>query len=420
MTQAQVTKLSKEIQTSKSKLEKFIKTIRDGSNLEPDAFKAILNDCLKQFENIKTKQETLQNIIDESELEDFIVEMTEYQTKMFCELSSLQRLIPIPDASETVSTVPTMQLKAPKLELPTFSDNKLCAFNYVNFKSAFTNTMNSLTGIDSATKFIYLRSQLKGRAFSLISNLNVSEDAYITAFNLLDGEFLNKNDIFVKTMSEFLNADPATNLETACNSVVNLRSTLTELQNLGFDLLETEASKQFVSLIFRTKLPNFFVREVARSSNNPHPDISDFFECYAQVKQLLQDNKFHDKAAKSTALKKVVHKSSTNSTDTRASNSRSDVRPQDDQKQKTCKFCNMNNHTSMNCRKYGNYNSRKKRASELGICTYCLSAKHKPENCSGKNDKLPFNCAKCRSYNHVTPLCNATNGLAASATFTEQ
>ena len=421
MAPAQVAKLTREVQTAKNKLTKFIEILKNDDELEHSAKKSILDDCQKQFDAIKDKQETLQNSIEENEMDQFITEIAEYQTKMFSELSSLQNTIQNNASNEEVHTNP-IQLKAPKLELPSFSDNKSCAFNYVNFKSAFTNTMNSLPGIDNATKFIYLRAQLTGRAFSLIANLNVSEEAYETALSLLDVEFLNRSDIFIKTMTQFINSEPANNLETACNSVVNLRSTMTELQNLGFDLMETEASNQFVSLIFRTKLPNFFVREIARNCKSPHPDMNDFFENYAQVKQLLQDNKIIEKAPKTAVTKKNADKTPTevNGKNSTKNNSATNLQGNSKQTEKTCKFCQLSNHTTTNCRKYDSYESRKRRTAELGLCSHCLSGKHATEKCLGKNDKLPFNCVRCKSNGHVTPLCSTNNIITNKKAFTNQ
>ena len=69
---------------------------------------------------------------------------------------------------------------------------------------------------------------------------------------------------------------------------------------------------------------------------------------------------------------------------------------------KYCKLCTCNGHTILYCHKYANYNSRRSRCLELGLCPNCSSQKHTESLCP---KKLDFNCNFCQSKEHISALC---------------
>ena len=70
-----------------------------------------------------------------------------------------------------------------------------------------------------------------------------------------------------------------------------------------------------------------------------------------------------------------------------------------------CKFCGMSNHSSVHCKRFGNYPDRLARVKELNRCSLCLSTKHEEASCLGKTNKLPYKCHSCGQLSHVTPMC---------------
>ena len=84
-------------------------------------------------------------------------------------------------------------IKMPELKLPTFSYNSSGISTYLTFSSQFSNTIKLHPGLTSESKFLYLRNCLKGRALALIEELEVDEDSYRQAFELLDHHFLDRD-----------------------------------------------------------------------------------------------------------------------------------------------------------------------------------------------------------------------------------
>ena len=61
--------------------------------------------------------------------------------------------------------------------------------------------MNALAGIPNLTnaqKLIYLKNSVKGEALITVEHVTVNDDGYKTAFDLLDFNFLNKEEIRVE------------------------------------------------------------------------------------------------------------------------------------------------------------------------------------------------------------------------------
>ena len=83
-----------------------------------------------------------------------------------------------------------------------------------------------------------------------------------------------------------------------------------------------------------------------------------------------------------------------------------------------CRFCSINRHTMNHCSKYTSLESRRSRCREMGLCLFCTSASHRTEDCYGKANKLPWKCAICKSWGHITPppLCDEADKSDNSST----
>ena len=262
------------------------------------------------------------------------------------------------------------------------------------------NAVSVFPDMANTTKFIYLRGQLSGKSYSLVGNLKVAEDTFDVAINMLDTEFLNRNEIFAATMNKFINSQTATSLESACEVVLNFKTQITELQKLNYDFKDNEASVELVSLILRSKLPKFFSIELGRLCNKANPNYMEICDKYAHIRQLLADK---------TDRKQPANIKSAASTNQRFSTSgiaaHEKPKPRTALTSKSCKFCGDNAHFSANCTKYSSPELRAKRAIQQNLCVRCLSDRHSEDNCQGRNAKIPFACKICNQHTHVTPMC---------------
>ena len=83
--------------------------------------------------------------------------------------------------------------------------------------------MNALAGIPNLTnaqKLIYLKNFVKGEALSAVEHVTVNDDGFKTAFELLDFNFLNKEEIRDRTIDTILSLSEARSLKEE-QSIVN-------------------------------------------------------------------------------------------------------------------------------------------------------------------------------------------------------
>lgn len=405
--------IKREIITAKTLITKLINKCNSTENLSVNCITSKYQDICQRFEVLKTKQETLINMIDDAEVDGITDEIVDYQHEVEIKISEIKVKLDqinennVEGVSRGEINKSDISIKMPELCLPRFADNNTNIFSYVQFKSSFSNGINSLPDMSNNTKFLYLRSQLSGRAYSLIENLAVQDNTYETAIHMLDKEFMNRTEIFVATMTDFMNSNSASSLDAACEVVLKFKTHLTELKKLQYDFDGNEASVEFVSMVLRQKLPAFFTREIGRICNNANPSYSEIFDKYAQVRQLLKDGKVERKnvnASKATNSYNSQKVTSGNERKVVSDRPKNNI-PNNAGSLKTCKFCDSKIHYSSSCTVYKNADQRMQRAAELRLCTRCLSAKHVETNCSGKSGKIPFPCKICSQYTHATPMC---------------
>jgi hypothetical protein len=401
--------LKRELTTSKSLLTKLVNKI-NGSDMPMNAMFALYQDASKRFELIKTKQEALINASEDAD-EVLTDEITDYQVDMQMKLSEIltrtESVVSVEQSSTAGNSASGSgsYLKMPEMQLPKFADNSENLFCYIQFKSGFMNGLNAFPAMSNNTKFMYLRSQLSGKAYALIENLVVDETTFETAVKILDKEFKNRSEIFIATMSAILNEPPSTTLEAACDVVARFRTKMHELQKLDYDFSNNEASVEFVSMILRSKLPKFVNIEIGRLTDKSNPSYEVIIDNIMKVKMLLQDcyKAKPEKSVPTNRPQRFMANSSKPDYSTKASYSNQQKTTSNTVK--TCKFCSSSNHYSIGCMKYQNYEQRQARARELKLCIRCLSSKHGEETCSGHDNKIPYPCKVCQNHNHVSPMC---------------
>ena len=410
--------IKREVTTAKILITKSINKLNSTENLSLTCIDSKYQDICQRFEVLKTKQETLVNMSDADELDAITDEIIEYQHDVEIKLSDIKATIDqnnennIEGNGSGNSNKVEAKIKMPEIQLPRFTDNATNIFSYVQFRSSFYNAVSSITDISNSTKFLYLRSQLSGRAYSIVENLAVQDNTYETAMQMLDKEFMNRTEIFVATMTDFMNSNPANSLEAACEVVLKFKTHLTELKKLQYDFDGNEAAIEFVSMVLRQKLPAFFTREIGRICDKANPSYTEIFDKYAQVRQLLSDGKAERKAVNAARVTNSHSQRVINGNERKFVPDRTKNKiPSNGANSKVCKFCNEQSHYSSVCTIYKTADARERRAAELKLCTLCLSSKHLEDKCSGKFGKLPFPCKCCSQYTHTTPMCKKTRAV---------
>ena len=141
--------------------------------------------------------------------------------------------------------------KLPKLELPSFSGEVL---EYNDFIQLFTTSIDSLT-LSNVQKFGYLKTLLKGEAFSLLSGLEINDTNYSVALKLLKeryGSKVRQQRAHIRKLLSLdcVNAKDSKSLRSFVDSVNKHGRAL---ETLGY---KSDEYKAFLAEILIDKVPN--------------------------------------------------------------------------------------------------------------------------------------------------------------------
>ena len=298
-----------------------------------------------------------------------------------------------------VENLNEFKLKLPDLKCPTFDGEGCNNMEYHAFMSTFNNVIGLRSNVSDSTKLTYLKTYLRGYAQKLILNLQITEDNYKIALELLNNEFLNKDAIKSELFSKLLNLKPDTDREFLKTRIYinEIKCILSDLKMYDTDLTLCPSSKDFLSHIVYSKLPMNFRQELVRRLNNNYPSLDDVYENYIEViKTLSIKSNFHEKNSSMPQEKgKNNFFQQNNSVSSNPAGTSGEVR-------RNCKFCGGTSHSMFHCKKYPSYDSRVKRCKEMNLCTNCSSLKHNKDGCVRL---LDFPCSICQSKNHISALC---------------
>jgi len=300
------------------------------------------------------------------------------------------------------------KLKLPELKCESFSGEATTNLQYHSFISQFNNVVGLRTNLSDSTKFTYLKTFLKGYAFKLIQHLQVTDLNYKVALDLLNGEFLNENAIVDDLLKKLLEIKPKHDpsyLETKL-FIGEVRCLLSDLSVYGYNFLDEKAGSKIVGHFVFHRLPLQFQRELVRKLDNNFPSVKNIFDNYVDIVRTLNLNADKPSRTNSNLEFKPSHASVISKTGTFSQVNNSNKNGNSfskDQHSRFCKFCSSPGHNMISCQKYVTLDSRKKRCSELKMCTLCSSQKHVASNC---NRQLSFPCFLCGSQAHIAALCD--------------
>ena len=185
----------------------------------------------------------------------------------------------------------TIKLPLPPITLESFENNRSDPFSYFTFKKTFLNALAGIPNLTNAQKLIYLKNIVKGEALNTIESITVNDEGFKTAFDLLDFNFLNKEEIRDRTLDTILSLSEAKSLKEVETLIRTVNSKLHDLQSLNLDLLEVNsAGLVLVSKIVCNKLPWHFLIEVFRETITNYRNFSQLFQVYQSIRTRLKVN----------------------------------------------------------------------------------------------------------------------------------
>ena len=221
-----------------------------------------------------------------------------------------------------VENCKTVKLPLPPITLESFEKNSSDPFAYFTFKKTFLNALAGIPNLTNAQKLIYLKNFVKGEALCTVEHVNVNDDGFKTAFDLLDFNFLNKEEIRGRTIDTILSLSEAKSLKEVETLIRAVSSKLHDLKSLNLDLLEVNsAGFVLVSKIVCNKLPRHFLIELFRETGTNYPSFNLLLQVYQSILTRLQvnikdnsskgqDNQSNISSSNKGAKPKMVNKSS--------------------------------------------------------------------------------------------------------------
>lgn len=98
--------------------------------------------------------------------------------------------------------VPAVEVRLPKLELPTFDGN---LEEWLSFRDLYVAAVHDNTGLTGAQKLQYLKASVKGDAAILLQSVSITNDNYEQAWELLNNRYQNRREIVTATLKRLVN-----------------------------------------------------------------------------------------------------------------------------------------------------------------------------------------------------------------------
>ena len=150
----------------------------------------------------------------------------------------------------TSSVQSNKNVKLPTINLKTFDGNPL---NWQGFWDLFKSSIHDRSDIDDATKFYYLRSQLKGDAGLFLENFDHTKEDYQEALELLKSTFGKKKTIIQTRIHCILDLESPRATYTDLNKFRSLyEAHIRGLKALG---VNTSEAGYLYAAILQRKLP---------------------------------------------------------------------------------------------------------------------------------------------------------------------
>ncbi|XP_065902557.1 uncharacterized protein [Dysidea avara] len=295
-------------------------------------------------------------------------------------------------SSETTVASPVNPLthskpRLPKLTLPKFNGD---VTKWTTFWDSFKSAIDENPQLAPIDKFNYLNSLLEGNALRCVKGLQLSEDNYNTALDLLKQRFGKKQQIICAHMEELVKLSDCNNDRP--HSLRSLYDHIT-VHIRGVEALEVN-SDQYGSLlipIIMSKLPSEVRLKVARENQEDVWQIKDLMK-------VLQTEVDAREASETTKLKSASQTAAKNHSQNRHNHTAGAFVSQN--RPIKCVYCNAL-HYSASCDKVRDVKERKDHLIKTGRCFNCLKANHKTRECLSTKT-----CRLCHQKHHQS-ICNS-------------
>ncbi|KAJ8976397.1 hypothetical protein NQ317_003947 [Molorchus minor] len=272
----------------------------------------------------------------------------------------------------------TAQVKLPSLSIPSFGGKLEEWKSFIDLFNALIDNNSQLTNVQ---KFVYLKSALSNEPLNLIDKLQLTNENYTVALNILNERYDNKLVIINNHIRNLLEVPPVNrNLR---EFITHTKQHLNSLESLNVSTKEWDLLLIYIlsqKIDFNTRK----AYELEKSSTEL-PTLKEFF-AFLEKRCVALEN-----LAPPDTKKRVSH----------IVNTRVNTNSNDNKK---CMYCNLSNHSIYKCLKFKALPITQKRQfiQTNRLCFNCFGSKHTVERCTSRG------CSTCQRKHHT--LLHYNNG----------
>ena len=292
------------ITSNLKRLESLVEPVGAGSVASENLVFSLITDIVDKLKTIEEFTEIICLELSDKEMQDEVEKNCSYVFDVRTKISKYKDLYPSKFSDSHVSVreenTPSVKLPLPPINLDTFENNHSNPFAYFTFKKTFYNALAGIPNLTNAQKLIYLKNFVKGEALNVIEGIAVDDKGFKTAFDLLDFNFLNVEEIRDRTLDSVLSFNEARSLKEVEFLIRNVNIKLHDLKSLNLDLLEdNSAGLLLLSKIVCNKLPRHFLIELFRETKSNYPNFNQILKVYQSVLARLRVNSREDSSVNS-------------------------------------------------------------------------------------------------------------------------
>ncbi|XP_006825480.1 uncharacterized protein LOC102803144 [Saccoglossus kowalevskii] len=367
---------------------------------EKDVLIATHEDITSRLEQIRALDEEILKRADETEFDNLFLDADNYVIDIKERIVEIRNFIQRADTPTTPTTQTSSEMSStsftsnnsasrrrtvnlPKLDLEEFSGDIL---SWQSFIDTFEAAIDKDDMLDEVNKFQYLRAHVKGEAAKVIEGLQLTNENYKHALELLKRRYGLKHKIrnaYMKALWEL--PKPSNDLSSLKFFYDNMESYRRGLEALG---KSEDSYRDFLIPIILEKLPGNFRRIITRDHGTDDWSFKDLRESVCKEIEAMEAGEISNNSVSSFAYNESPMRNVQFSAQALHTNTKT--------RKPDCVFCS-NSHRPFDCTNVTDHMQRFEIIKTKGLCFNCLSKGHSSRSCQSV-----FKCRKCDSKHHTT------------------
>ena len=364
----------------------LLENFEEKTRVELTGLIKLLSEKTKRYTEVS---ETLgEQIEDEEEFDKFADESFQEEVKY-------KQLINKLECKLAETKINTRRQEAPALEyksvtLPKIQIKKFCGDHteWKSFEQSFDEAVHKNKNISNVEKMNYLFSLLEGEAFQCVKGLNLSNENYPNARDLLSKRFGDKQSLISAHMDRLLNLETVRNEKNTKDLRKLYDAIEAQVRSLSALDCKSETFGPMLIPIIMKKLPAEFRLLVSRNIPEGIWDVNDVLKEFS--KELSVREKIADEGDEENSSNEFEFSSQALYTSTKSEKrGQRESYSKDKNEKHLCVFCRRD-HPSKNCDVITKPEARKSIVMKEKRCFLCLSSSHRANEC-----KKSWKCFKC-------------------------